>query len=288
MIKNIFRQYVRKQPLRLILFVFSCVLFSVTLQGMAAAASGEEAFVNSCSGCHSIGEGDKVGPDLSGITLERDHDWLVSYIREAATMKKRGDVQALKLQEEWSISMPDTGLTPEQAEAVITFVKSKGQMEAKSNKPIAGEDQLVQGNVSIGKKLFSGTISFQNGGVSCLACHNVVGLKGFGGGTLGPDLTNVFNSYGKEGLTEVLSAASMAFPTMKPVYDNHPLTKEEAAHLTAYFEASLNAPAGVTWWYYLIGLVIAMLALLMVKSIWRSRLGAVRRELVKLSYKERS
>src|SRR5256885_545984 len=41
---------------------------------------GEYFFQSQCSVCHSIGQGDKMGPDLAGVTARRDRSWLVRYI----------------------------------------------------------------------------------------------------------------------------------------------------------------------------------------------------------------
>src|SRR4051794_22190846 len=39
-------------------------------------APGEYAFTNHCAACHTIGGGDRVGPDLRGVSERRDHAWL--------------------------------------------------------------------------------------------------------------------------------------------------------------------------------------------------------------------
>ncbi len=41
---------------------------------------GQAIFEQKCQGCHSIGGGQIVGPDLKGVTSRRDRDWLISFI----------------------------------------------------------------------------------------------------------------------------------------------------------------------------------------------------------------
>jgi protein SCO1/2 len=44
--------------------------------------AGEYLYSTHCAACHTIGHGDKIGPDLMGVTRVRDHDWLVKFIQE--------------------------------------------------------------------------------------------------------------------------------------------------------------------------------------------------------------
>ena len=55
----------------LLLMVFSISSF---------AFDAEKHFKNVCSTCHTIGGGDKIGPDLAGLSKRRKIDWLVKFI----------------------------------------------------------------------------------------------------------------------------------------------------------------------------------------------------------------
>ena len=43
---------------------------------------GQYLFATRCAACHTIGNGDKVGPDLLGVTSVRDRAWLTRIIVE--------------------------------------------------------------------------------------------------------------------------------------------------------------------------------------------------------------
>src|SRR5207247_4020711 len=58
---------------------------------------GEYFFQSQCSVCHSIGQGDKMGPDLAGVTARRDRAWLVRYITAPDKMLAEGDPIATAL-----------------------------------------------------------------------------------------------------------------------------------------------------------------------------------------------
>ncbi|MCL4543689.1 MAG: cytochrome c [Chloroflexi bacterium] len=150
------------------------------------------------------------------------------------------------------------------------------------------------GNPAAGRALFTGATPLQNGGPTCIACHNVAGLGALGGGSVGPDLTAVYTRYGQAGLASSLS--NIAFPAMQPLFRNHPLTPAEQADLIAYFQQTARqhpaspqpAPTGLTYNRRSLPTVqIAFLAvagtavlLLLANVVWRDRLTGVRRPLV--------
>src|ERR1044072_9005955 len=58
--------------------------------GLAMGAqAGQAMFKKLCTGCHTIGVGDRVGPDLRGVTERTERVWLVSYLREPPGMAGR-------------------------------------------------------------------------------------------------------------------------------------------------------------------------------------------------------
>ena len=46
--------------------------------GDPVIAAGMTTFDEKCSACHTIGSGPLVGPDLAGVTVVRDHEWLTA------------------------------------------------------------------------------------------------------------------------------------------------------------------------------------------------------------------
>jgi len=120
---------------------------------------------------------------------------------------------------------------------------------------------------------------FQNGGSSCIACHDVASIGVLGGGTLGPDLTLAFNKYGDIGLAGVL--ADITFPTMRPIYKDRPLTSEEQAHLRTFLQkAATRRPTQPTGQFGLLALGGFLALIVLTHVVWRRRLKGVRRSLV--------
>ena len=92
-----------------------------------------------------------------------------------------------------------------------------------------------QGDAARGEALFVGTTSFAQGGAPCLACHGISGHElGFSGGaSYGPDLSDLFENYGEDGIAGVLE--DLSFESMVAIYSDRPLTEDERADLLAFF-----------------------------------------------------
>lgn len=261
----------------LLLAVFLVVLsaqlaWTVSVQ---STTDGEAIFQDKCAGCHTVGAGQLAGPDLKGVTAQRDRDWLARFIAEPDKMLAEGDPIATGLLQEFNnLPMPNQGLSEEQVAAVIAY------LEATEGTAVPAPDtSLAVGDPDRGEALFMGDLHFQNDGPPCMGCHNIDGAGALGGGTMGPDLTQAFATYGDAGLASVLD--NIPFPTMKPIYANHPLTPEEQADLRAYIQAAAGQPQVdrelLILALSLAGLIAAMIA---IGIVWRRRLRGVRRIMV--------
>ena len=269
------------------IFILSCACaFAAPALGVhlpPPAERGEGIFQQKCSACHTVGGGRSAGPDLAGVTLKRDHAWLVRMITAPGALLDSGDPLAKKLLEEFrGLRMPDLGISPEEAEAILAYLSAQSASAAIVSKPAPSPGEAPApktGDPEIGRTLFSGTTRFVNGGAACAACHAIAGLAG-GGGTLGPGLTQTYNDYGEEGITPVLAA--FPFPSMKPVYDARPLTPEEQSHIKAFLRVSAQRePSGEKGGFLLLGLGGFLLMAGLAHVVWRKRLTEVRRPLLR-------
>lgn len=88
-------------------------------------APGQMLFASMCAGCHTIGGGDRAGPDLKNVASRRDHSWLQSFISRPDQMFARLDPVATSLAQRYpAVRMPNLGLSPSDAEDVISYVAS--------------------------------------------------------------------------------------------------------------------------------------------------------------------
>jgi mono/diheme cytochrome c family protein len=235
------------------------VVFTVYLAQAApmaqTAIQGQAIFEQKCQGCHTIGHGVLVGPDLQGVTTRRDRQWLVNFISAPDKVLAAGDPIATKLRSEHNnISMPNLGLSATEVEAVLAFLETQTGSGQAQTQPQAVS--LPTGDVERGRQLFAGQVALANGGPACMGCHNAGGVGQLGGGSLGPDLTQVYSRLGQAGLASALN--TIPFPTMQGVFANQSLTPQEQADLLAFFawadQAGAAQPAAAfNAWFWLAG-----------------------------------
>ncbi len=85
---------------------------------------GKAIFGQNCSTCHTMGRGVLVGPDLQGVTAKREESWLRVQIKAPSVLRAQNDPIARSNFEKFGIRMPDLGLTEQQVEAVIAYLKT--------------------------------------------------------------------------------------------------------------------------------------------------------------------
>jgi protein SCO1 len=88
-------------------------------------SNGQFLFQNGCSACHTIGKGDKVGPDLLGVTERRDREWLTRYILVPDEMLAANDPIATTLFKKYKeIRMPNLGLARDEVAELLAYVEA--------------------------------------------------------------------------------------------------------------------------------------------------------------------
>jgi protein SCO1/2 len=109
-----------------------------------AARPGQALYKRLCAGCHSVGKGDRVGPDLAGILGRRDRDWLVGFIADPDKMRAQKDPAALELAARFpAVRMPAMGITPRDAADLIAYMVHLDTDEADRVQPLAALSGLT-------------------------------------------------------------------------------------------------------------------------------------------------
>ena len=93
-------------------------------EGEEDVLQGEGIFGQRCTACHTIGRGASVGPDLEGVTKRREESWLKVQIQSPSVHRAKNDPIAKANLDKFGMSMPDLGLTEDQVEGVIAYLKS--------------------------------------------------------------------------------------------------------------------------------------------------------------------
>ena len=271
-------------------------LFAAALAAGAAPALAQEAvseetmtfFKQNCASCHTIGGGPLAGPDLKGATDRRTKAQLAAFIADPKAAIDSGDEYLQKLWRDMkTVYMPALpSLTKDRIEKLLGLIEAESKLEKSHFMGLQISDRpLTAADVRRGERLFAGEERFASGAPACASCHSVSGMPGFGGGRLGPDLSD---AYGRIGDRKTLPAwlSAPPTPTMGPVFARTGLDGEEILALTAYLkdrkETGGGAPADGSGRYefLLAGVAGLVGSLALFDFFWRRRFTGVRRRLV--------
>jgi protein SCO1 len=90
------------------------------------ADPGQLMFHSRCSACHTVGQGDRIGPDLRGVTARREHAWLARYLAEPDRMRAEGDPIANALLDKYGgVPMPNLGLGSNDVAVLIGYLRAQ-------------------------------------------------------------------------------------------------------------------------------------------------------------------
>lgn len=89
-------------------------------------SAGEYLFQTKCSLCHTIGAGEKFGPDLFGVTTRRERAWLARYIQAPDKLHESGDPIAADLAAKYkTVRMPNLRLVNTEIVALLEYLRQQ-------------------------------------------------------------------------------------------------------------------------------------------------------------------
>ncbi|HEX7774801.1 MAG TPA: SCO family protein [Pyrinomonadaceae bacterium] len=95
---------------------------------------GAYLFSTRCAACHTIGNGDKIGPDLLGVTNVRDVKWLRRIISEPDKLLAEKDPIATALFKQYKeVQMPRLSLAEADVNVLIDFMKRETASREREN-----------------------------------------------------------------------------------------------------------------------------------------------------------
>jgi mono/diheme cytochrome c family protein len=212
---------------------FAVSVFGV--RGLAAQSSSDVPpdllFARQCSGCHTIGKGDLIGPDLKGVTARHERTWLLRFIRSSREVIDAGDEAATALFERYKRQrMPDHDFTPAQVDALLAYVSTVKTAAADTR----SAETATDADVRLGFDLFVGRVPLTTR-APCSACHSVRHpLAGWATtmATFAPELSLVYDRYQDKPLAAFLRAPCCSRRPEAPV--THVLTPDESFALRAF------------------------------------------------------
>ncbi len=98
---------------------------------------GQALFKKICAPCHTIGVGDRVGPDLRGVAERRSPEWLARFIRSPQQVRAENDPVAAAMAEKFpGVRMPNLGLTDLDAADLISYLRTETSRLADAAKEV--------------------------------------------------------------------------------------------------------------------------------------------------------
>lgn len=116
----------RTQTVRLSVAIWILAL-AIPAAGRAAQFDPPAFFAGQCSGCHSVGHGQVVGPDLAGVTARHARPWLRAFIRSSQSVVRSGDTEAVALYARYRKVMPDHDLVDGDLETLLDWIAAGGK-----------------------------------------------------------------------------------------------------------------------------------------------------------------
>jgi cytochrome c2 len=232
--------------LRAAIGVFAVSRILLTGPTLGAAPDPAALFGKKCSSCHTYGKGDRIGPDLKGVTDRRSRPWLLSWIRSSQRMLDGGDPTARALFEKFKGErMPDQNYSPDEIGALVDYLAAGGPASTRDLRQRHAMT-ATEAEIALGRDLFAGTVTLQNGGAPCASCH-AVERQGIAstGATFGGDLTHVYSKFQDAALSIFLQHP--CFPRAFATGGAAPLTSGEAFAVKAFLrqaDRSTRRPAG--------------------------------------------
>ena len=85
------------------------------------AVLGKTAFESKCMACHSVGQGNKLGPDMVGVTQRRKDEWLTQWLTAPEKMLLSNEDAKAMLKQFNNIPMPNQGLSPQEIKQYLAY-----------------------------------------------------------------------------------------------------------------------------------------------------------------------
>ena len=189
-------------------------------QAAGDPAQGKVIFDQKCTSCHTIGGGKLVGPDLKGVTQLRPHNWLVQWITAPDKMIASGDPTATQLLKQYTIPMPNLGLSQTDVENVLAYIAQQSGGAAPAG---AAPTSAPSATASAGAAApaVGAPVAFQSKGDAnngkaafqqkCASCHTIGGGK-----TVGPDLKGVTSLRPQDWLVNFITAPDKVIASGDP------------------------------------------------------------------------
>ena len=86
-------------------------------------AEGKTLFSFTCIACHTISEGDRIGPDLLNVTERREKEWIIRKLNDSKVMLEEGDPITVQNVAKFGEPMTPQGLSQQEVANIIAYLE---------------------------------------------------------------------------------------------------------------------------------------------------------------------
>lgn len=98
------------------------------------ATTGKKVFVaKACNGCHTIGKGDLVAPDLGGLMARRSVDWVKNWLRDPPAMLEKDRIAKALAKQYNNMRMPNLQLSAMEIDALMHYIEIESRTMRSGN-----------------------------------------------------------------------------------------------------------------------------------------------------------
>ena len=83
-----------------------------------------------CWQCHDFGKATRIGPDLRGVFLRRDPEWLRHWLAATDSMLQADSAAIALMVTFGGVRMPQLKMTPEEVEVLLHFIARESEIPA--------------------------------------------------------------------------------------------------------------------------------------------------------------
>jgi protein SCO1 len=136
--------------------------------------SGEYLFKSLCSSCHSVGQGNKIGPDLAAALEAHGRTWMAEYTLAPDVVRAKKDRIATMLAARYpEVRMPNLSLNAGEVETILKYVET-ARASAAPAAPVAPAAAATSGAASRPNALIEAALALHG----ALARDTMVGVRG--------------------------------------------------------------------------------------------------------------
>src|SRR3954469_2784703 len=170
---------------------------------------GHYLFTSLCANCHTIGRGDKIGPDLSVALESRDRDWLARYTFEPDVLRAKNDPVARMLMQKFGeVRMPNLALNIDEVKSILAYVETQ---KSHASQPAAAPAPMAAHATTAGAAATTGSPALVDAAIAiqvALAKDTLVGV-----GAQAEAVRQAAAALGEAGTAIEMAAADLAKQT---------------------------------------------------------------------------